>query len=183
MAREYYENWKKSARGQEQLKKWVYDPDGILTGNGYISGIYEISYYNVKTAEEISAYIGQAGYCDTAPRYVARDIYERVLQHLKRWLGGYFSYWTGLDPEETNWKIKIELLEEENIQSLRLKKETQYIEKKKPFMQDTAEGRFVKYPSKYGYKRNDLALHPWNNQRREAFLFRLDELSSMQNEA
>lgn len=37
----YYENWKKTKSAQTKLKKRVLDPEGILTGNGYVSGVYE----------------------------------------------------------------------------------------------------------------------------------------------
>lgn len=176
----YYENWKKQA--QDILKKRVLDPEGLLTGNGYVSGVYEILFVNEKLGVEISSYIGQAGANATAPSYVAKDVYERCLQHLKRWLGnGYFTYWTGLeDSDDSDWKIKLHLVCEEDSYSRRLELESQYIAVRKPFLQDSAEGRFDLYPTRYGYSRNDLCIHPWQRegesegQRRVAFLHRLE---------
>ena len=74
----------------------------------------------------------------------SKDVYERILQHLKRWLGGdYFSYWTGLDAkEEADWKIELRALAEETNHTERLKKETEFITKNNPFLQDTANGIF-----------------------------------------
>ena len=92
-------------------------------------------------------------------------MYERILQHLKRWLGGnYFTYWTGLSLDDTDWKIQLHLLSEEANHSNRLMKESEYISKKHPFLQDTADGEFDLYPTKYGYRRNDLCIHPWTRE-------------------
>ena len=173
----YYENWKKSAASQ--LAQIVSDPEGLLTGNGFISGVYMLSFVNQTNGTVIPAYIGQAGVVPTAPSYVSQDCYERILQHLKRWLGnGYLTYWTGLNSTDNDWKIKIQLLEEENSQAKRLELETSYINRYKPLLQDTAGGKFELYPTKYGYSRNDLCIHPWKGQRRAAFLDRVSLLQS-----
>ena len=179
----YYENFKNNNRARLQTR--VLDPKGLLTGNGYgVEGVYSFAYVNSKLGVEIPAYIGQAGVIANAPSYVASDVYERILQHLKRFLGGkYYTYWTGLEDNE-DWKIKIDLLCSEPNHSKRLQAETEYIEKIKPFLQDTQNGTYDLYPTKYGYSRNDLCLHPWTRtdkgedvgQRRVAFLARLAEI-------
>lgn len=175
----YYENWINSLEVQERIKRIVLDPEKLLEGNGNVQGIYEISFVNNKLHVDISAYIGQAGHCPNAPSYVARDVRERLVQHLKRWLGGnYFTYWTGLE-EDSDWKIQLHLLREENDYSKRLELESWYIDIRKPFHQDSLDGKFQLYPSKKGYSRNDLCIHPWTRegetagQRRIAFKHRL----------
>lgn len=175
---DYYENWKKTISARRSISRWVLDPEGLLTGNGYCEGVYEIRFVNKALNLSTSAYIGQAGNDPTSPTYVAKDIYERILQHLKRWLGGdYFSYWTGLDADEdTDWKIELRMLTEEKNHSMRLQKESEYITQKTPFLQDTANGQFSLYPTKYGYSRNDLCIHPWKGQRRLAFLKRVEDM-------
>lgn len=180
----YYENWKNTKIAQTKLKKRVLDPEGILTGNGYVSCVYEFIFVNKKLGIELSAYIGQAGNDVTTPSYVAKDVYERCLQHLKRWMGGqYYTYWCGLeDSDDSDWKIKLHLLAEEENHSKRLALEEKYIDEKKPFMQDAKDGKYDLYPTKYGYSRNDLCIHPWKRagenegQRRVAFLDKVEEL-------
>ena len=185
MAQKYYEDWKKTVEARKKLANRVLDPDGLLTGNGYVSGVYEFIF--VKGSIEISAYIGQAGFDATAPTYIAKDVYERILQHLKRWMGGsYYTYWTGLEDND-EWKIKIQLLCQESNHSKRLEKESEFISAKSPFLQDTQNGKYQLYFSKYGYCRNDLAIHPWARrdsegnvsnpvgQRRLAFLDKVAE--------
>ena len=125
----------------------------------------------------MSSYIGQAGDDPTAPTYVASNVYRRLLQHLKRWMGDYFTYWTGLeDDDNSEWKIRIKLLCEEKNHSRRLDLESTYIEKKKPLLQDTQDGKYKLYPTKYGYKRNDLCISPWDGQRKKAFEDRVAEI-------
>ena len=173
----YYENWKKTATAKRKLKNRILDPEGLLSGNGYVEGVYEISYFNVKSKVEMSSYIGQAGDDPTAPTYVASNVYKRLLQHLKRWMGDYFTYWTGLeDDDNSEWKIRIKLLCEEKNHSRRLDLESTYIEKKKPLLQDTQDGKYKLYPTKYGYKRNDLCISPWDGQRKKAFEDRVAEI-------
>lgn len=173
----YYENWKKTATAKRKLKNRILDPEGLLSGNGYVEGVYEISYFNVKSKVEMSSYIGQAGDDPTAPTYVASNVYKRLLQHLKRWMGDYFTYWTGLeDDDNSEWKIRIKLLCEEKNHSRRLDLESTYIEKKKPLLQDTQDGKYKLYPTKYGYKRNDLCISPWDGQRKKAFEDRVTEI-------
>ena len=180
----FYEGWKKTASARKYFAEWISDPEGLLTGNGYCEGVYEIRFVNDSLALDFSGYIGQAGFKPTSPTYVAQDVYERILQHLKHWFGGgYLTYWTGLDPDEDKgWKIELHLLSEEKNHSDRLKKETELIALNRPFLQDTANGIFDLYPSKYGYKRNDLCIHPWtregetSGQRRLAFLHRVKEM-------
>lgn len=172
----YYENWKKTADAKMKLKSRIMDPEGILTGNGYIEGVYEFTYCNVKSKAEFSAYIGQAGCDPAAPDWFASNIYERVLQHLKRWLGGnYFTYWTGIAEDDTDWKIKIKLLCEEKDHAARFLKESHYIEDHHPLLQDPQDGKYELYPSGY-YNRNDLCIHPWHLQRRRAFLDKISRL-------
>lgn len=176
----YYENWKKTAA--TQLKQIVSDPQGLLTGNGYVPGIYMFLFENQQKDMLIPAYIGQAGPVASAPAYVAQDCYERILQHLKHWLGnGYLTYWTGLDPNDKDWKIRVEMLAEENSHAKRLELETKYIDQYKPLLQNTAGGKYELYPTKYGYSRNDLAIHPWKGQRRAAFLDRVAALQQKED--
>ena len=184
MPQKYYEDWKKSAIGRRALQTWVRDPEGLLTGNGYFEGVYEFRFVNDTLNMDFSALIGQAGNDPTAPTYVPKDVYERLLQHLKRWLGGnHFTYWTGLDADEdADWNIELRTLSEEKNHTERLNKETEFIKQHKPFLQDTANGAFELYPTKYAYRRNDLCIHPWakegeiEGQRRLAFLHRVKEL-------
>jgi hypothetical protein len=179
---DYYEKFKKNC--QAKIREMVLDPQGLLTGNGYgLEGIYMLSYENQKLNLSVPAYIGQAGVIVNAPTYVASDVYERILQHLKRFLGGnYLKYWSGLDPEDKDWKIKVELLIEERDHSKRLKEESRLIEKIKPLLQDSKNGTYELYPTRYGYKRNDLCLHPWKRegenegQRSVAFRAKVEEL-------
>ena len=174
---DYYENWKKTGSAKRMIAKWVLDPEGLLTGNGFCEGVYEIKYVNRALGICTSAYIGQAGYLPTAPSYYAKDVYERILQHLKHMLGHYFTYWTGLaDAEDSDWKIELHMLSEEKNHSKRLEKESEYISQNKPFLQDTADGKYELYPTKYGYMRNDLCIHPWDGQRRKAFLHRIRDI-------
>ena len=125
----FYESWKKTASARKYFAEWISDPEGLLTGNGYCEGVYEIRFVNDSLALDFSGYIGQAGFKPTSPTYVAQDVYERILQHLKHWFGGgYLTYWTGLDPDEDKgWKIELHLLSEEKNHSDRLKKETELI--------------------------------------------------------
>lgn len=170
----YYETWKRS--NSNRIAGKVIDPEGLLTGNGYgLEGVYILEYFNVKNQIVIPAYIGQAGKVTNAPSYMATDLYERILQHLKRMLGNakYYEYWTGLSDNDPDWKIRIRLLQSEPDHAKRLKLEEKYIDEEHPFLQDTAGGKFELYPTKYGYSRNDLAIYPWKNQRREAFLERV----------
>lgn len=88
MAQEYYEKWKRTAKARQMISEWISDPEGLLTGNGYCEGVYEFRFVNDAEKLSICAYIGQAGDDKTAPRYVAKDVYERILQHIKRWFGG-----------------------------------------------------------------------------------------------
>jgi hypothetical protein len=174
----YYENWKKTEDARKKLRARVLDPEGLLTGNGHVSGVYEFLFVNQRRDMEFSAYIGQAGNDVTAPAYVARDVYQRCLQHLKRWMGGSsFTYWCGLeDSDESDWKIKLHLLAEERNHGRRLALEEKMIADRKPFLQDSKGGKYALYPTKYGYSRNDLCLAPWGGQRRAAFLDRVEEL-------
>lgn len=179
----FYENWKKTNKATESLKRWVSDPEGLLTGNGHVEGVYEFQFVNEKENMVINAYIGQAGNDTTAADYVAKDCYERILQHLKRMLGNdYLTYWTGLDKNDNDWKIRICLLCEEKNHAKRLQWETRYINEHKPFLQDSKDGKYDLYPTKYGYRRNDLCIHPWTRdgenegQRRIAFLDKVEEL-------
>lgn len=185
MAQEYYETWFRMPSTKEKLARRVLDPDGLLSGNGYVRGVYVFWAVNQSLQIEIPIYIGQAGdtQTGTAPSYVASDVYERLLQHLKRWFGGsYYTYWTGLEDND-DWKIKIKLLCEEDSHSERLKKESEYISKLRPVHQDTLNGKYDLYPTRFGYKRNDLAIHPWTRQdedegqRALAFKTRLGEIT------
>lgn len=183
----FYEEWKNSAEAKDKLSKRVIDPEGLLAGKGNISGVYEILFVNEKLNMEVSAYIGQAGDDIVAPTYVARSCYERILQHLKRWLGGkFFTYWTGLeDSDDSDWKIKLHLLCEETVRAKRLELEEKFIEERNPFLQDSVNGMYDFYPVKNGYCRNDLCIHPWKRdgenmgQRRLAFLYRVENLKKV----
>ena len=176
----YYETWKRS--NSNRISGKVIDPEGLLTGNGYgLEGVYIFEYVNVKNQITIPAYIGQAGKVRNAPSYIATDLYERILQHLKRMLGNskYFEYWTGLSDNDNDWKIRVRLLQSEADHAKRLQLEEKFIDEKRPFLQDSKGGKFSLYPTKYGYARNDLAIHPWNNQRREAFLYRVGSIEKV----
>ena len=182
----YYEDWKKTISAQTRIKKRVLDPEGILTGNGYVEGVYEFIFVNRKLDIEVSAYIGQAGNDATAPSCVAKDVYERCLQHLKCCMGGrYYTYWCGLEEDDFDWKIMLHLLAEEGNHSKRLALEEKYISEKKPFMQDAKDGKYDLYTTRYGYSRNDVCIHPWKRdgenegQRRIAFLDKVEELKKV----
>lgn len=173
----YYENWKNTEDAQKILRDMFLGPQGlVLNGNAHnLSGVYMFSY--VRDGIELPAYIGEAGLGKVnAPSYVADDIYERVLQHLKRFLGNpkYLSYWTGLEKGK-GWKIKVQLLCTEEDLRKRKMLEEKFIAEKKPILQHTCGGRFYRYSSP-GYTRNDLCIHPWGAQRRVAFLSRLNEV-------
>ena len=171
----YYENWKETEEAREKLALWVRDPECLLSGNGEVEGVYEISFVNEKTNANISAYIGQCGFDAAAPN-AASNVYERLLQHLKRWLGGdYFTYWSGLQESDADWKIVLHLLQEDTDHRTRLALESKFIENRRPFLQDSKNGKFSLYP-KNGYNRNDLCITPWNGQHRAAFLERVAEL-------
>lgn len=156
--KKYYE-WVRTVEAKKKLENKILDPDGLLTTcKGEVSGVYELVYVNGST--EISAYIGQAGFDATAPSYVAKNVKERIIQHFKRMLGNnlYYSYWTGLQ-EDDGYKIKVQLLCEENDHKARLRKESELISAKQPFLQQT-QGKYQKYP-RHGYYGNDIAIHPW----------------------
>ncbi len=183
MKNTFYNDWFKSDKAREAVSTWVRDPEGLLTGNGYCEGVYEIRFVNDDLHASTSAYIGQAGSVCGAPAYVAENVYMRLLQHMKRWFGnGYFTYWTGLSSDDKTWHIELHLLSEEKSHSERLRKESEFIAEKHPFLQDTADGEFELYPTKYGYSRNDLCIYPWKRkgdtegQRRVAFLKRIKDI-------
>ncbi len=181
----YYENWKNTEEAQKILRCMFLDPQGLIyDGSAHnLSGVYMFSYVSPDGNIELPAYIGEAGRGSlNSPSYVAGDIYERVLQHLKRWLGNdkHFTYWTGLE-KGNGWKIKLQLLcAEENVKK-RKHQEEQFIAEKKPILQNANGGMFALYPST-GYNRNDLCIHPWEFQRREAFQYHLNKMLQMKAE-
>ena len=44
----YYENWKRTDNAKKMMRNWLLDPEGLLTGNGHVEGVYEFQYVNVK---------------------------------------------------------------------------------------------------------------------------------------
>lgn len=178
----YYEKF--MDKNKDRINARVLDPQGLLTENGCgVEGVYLISYVNSTLGIDLPAYVGQAGAVANSPAYIASDVYERMLQHCKRFFGGYYTYWTGLEDTD-DWKIRIELLLEEPDHKKRLAAEVNYIEQLKPLLQDTQNGKFSLYTSKEYYFRNDLCIHPWRitykgetmGQRRAAFLARFAEM-------
>lgn len=91
-------------------------------------------------------------------------------------MGSYFTYWTGLDDDDSDWKIKIQLLCEETNHSKRLELESKYIDEKHPLLQDTQGGKYKLYSTKHGYNRNDVCISPWEEQRKKAFDNRVAEI-------
>lgn len=175
----YYENFKRA--NKQKFDSRVIDPKGLLSGNGHgMQGVYQLSFVNEELGLEIPAYIGQAGVVKNAPSHIASDIHERLLQILKKFLGNYGTYWSGLENND-KFKIKVDVLRIETNHARRLKFEEALISRIKPFLQDSRNGQFDLYPTKTGYSRNDRCISPWtresetDGQRRVAFLARVDE--------
>ena len=171
----FYENWKNN-EGKEILSKWVLDPERLLySENGDVEGTYAIDVMECATEIVIKAYVGEIGHIQRAKKYVASTIKERLLQHLKSWLGnGYVEYWTGVSEEELNkgkYKFRLSLLQKECDVKKRKRLEEQYILKTHPYLQ---YGPYRKYPSNYDGL--DLCIIPWRGTRRAAFLARVNEL-------
>lgn len=171
----FYENWKNN-EGKSVLSNWVLDPEKLLDSkSGNVEGVYAIDVVECATGRVINAYVGEVGFVPGAKAYIARTVKERLLQHLKRWLGNgyrYLEYWTGISEKEFGkYKIRLSLLQEEKDVKKRKKLEGQYILKRHPYLQ---YGPYRKYPS--SYEGVDLCIIPWRNTRRTAFLAKVNEL-------
>ena len=83
------------------------------------------------------------------------------------------TWWTGL-PDD--WNFEFRILTEDDEKSERLKIKSRMIADLKPYLQETANGRFKRCLSSY-YTRNDLCIYPWHGQRRDAFEYRLSLMS------
>ena len=142
--------------------------------NGDVEGVYAIDVVECTTGIVINGYVGEIGFIPEAKKYIASTVKERVLQHLKCWLGnGYVEYWTGVSENELNremYKFRLTLLQEEKDIKKRKELEGQYILRRQPYLQ---YGPYRKYPSKY--EGLDLCIIPWRNTRRAAFLTKVSE--------
>lgn len=115
----FYENWKNN-EGKSVLSNWVLDPERLLDlRSGNVEGVYAIDIVECATGTIIKGYVGEVGFVPGAKEYIASTVQERLLQHLKRWLGnGYVEYWTGVSENELNngkYKILLSLLQEEKL--------------------------------------------------------------------
>lgn len=164
----YYQNWFESA--QERVDWWFNRSQSakILELSEPTAGVYEVLYKN--KSMEISAFIG-----------ASIDMRTAALACLKRLLGNYkyFSYWSGLDETlDEEWEIIINVLSYEKDPVKRERAKMKFILEKNPFLQDGST--FEYYPSKNA--RADLCIHPFHNQRRDAFLTRLASEKSRLNQ-
>ncbi|MBP3505781.1 MAG: hypothetical protein J6K43_05190 [Lachnospiraceae bacterium] len=170
----YYYNWKKSDEGQRLLNKCVLDPEGLLDGNGKIQGVYIVYAVNESLKISIPLYCGESGFVAGVKPFIAQNIGDRLLQHIKAWIAnGYEEYWTGLNQEDfaNGWRYRLHVLQVEPDYAKRLALESKFIEELRPVLQDSA-GKYQKYHS--SYTRNDLCIAPFHMQRRTAFLERLN---------
>lgn len=100
---------------------------------------------------------------------------SRLKEHCKRWLGKYTKYWTGITEFElinNIVKFKVELVDIEEYEEKRKLLEMQTIMEKKPYLQSSD---YPKYNTKYTGA--DLAIIPFNDTRRHAFLAALNKRS------
>ena len=140
----FYEKW--FSQNRSRLAQIVDDPDGLVfTWNGHISGTYLIEIAFEDDIIIVPAYIGQAG---KFPGHPTWNIHHRLLQHLKRWFGGYSAHYlgvAGLDRYgQSLWKIRIRLLNEEENPEKRHKLEGEYISLLEPYLQDHS-GKYEYY--------------------------------------
>lgn len=146
---------------------FVEDPQGLLTTDaGHVSGCYMASIVWNRYGErfEIPMYIGES-----------IDVQSRLKEHCKRWLGKYTKYWTGITEFElinNIVKFRLELVGKEEDYEKRKLLETQTIMKEKPYLQICD---YPKYSTKYTGA--DLAIIPFNDTRRHAFLADLNKRS------
>lgn len=172
----FYEDWKMN-EGNERLCKWVEDPTNLLSSErGHVQGVYAIDIVVSDTNDIIPFYVGEIGIVRNMKDNAAKNVQERILQHLKAWLGGdYVTYWTGIDVsdlESGKYKFRVTLLEKERSYARRKQLEEDYIIKRKPLLQYSP---YPKYPTK-DYNRIDLCIYPWHGQRRKAFVDKVSEL-------
>ena len=140
---DYFESW--FAQNRRRLAYVIEDPDGLVFSyRGHIQGLYKIEFVYKDIC--LLAYIGQAGKIPGQPEYYAKHIHGRLIQHLKRWFGnGFLSYYTGLPRVSKDfWKIRVRLLENEACPEIRVKRESEYINNLKPFLQDHS-GKYKYY--------------------------------------
>ena len=167
----YYQEWFESKDAQDRLEWFNRDESReILDLKDKTAGVYEVLYK--KKSMEISAFIG-----------ASNDIKTAALACLKRLLGNpkYFSYWSGLhETLDEEWKIIINVLSYEQDPVSRERKKMEHILEKNPFLQDGS--KFEYYPMKNKNPRADTCIHPWKNQRREAFISRLASEKSRINQ-
>lgn len=157
----FYETWFESAEAEDRLE-WFSKTESreILNLKSKTSGVYEVLYKSVRSGIVISAYIGSA-----------LDLRTAALSVLKRMLGNpsTFTYYTGLDSvDNCDFEIVIKVLSYEKDPVKRERAKMKFILEKNPFLQDPS---FEYYPMKN--PRPDTCIHPWKNQRREAFISRL----------
>lgn len=170
----YYVNWKYSEEGTQFLQDHVIDKEKILEIND-LQGVYLIS--AEKGKEKLAMYIGESGSIPYEVKpYVATNCSWRLLQHLKGW-SRYTEHYTGLSQKDFHdgWRINVEMIEEAPDYCERKEKELYWIEKLKPYLQNSVNGLFQKYNSPH-YNRGDLCIHPFDHQRRKAFLYALNKL-------
>lgn len=146
---------------------FVEDLQGLLTTDaGNVSGCYiaSIAWNRYGERFEIPMYVGES-----------IDVQGRLKEHCKRWLGKYTKYWTGITEFElinNIVKFKLELVGIEKDYEKRKLLETQTIMVKKPYLQSCD---YPKYNT--NYTESDLAIIPFNDTRRHAFLAALNKRS------
>lgn len=146
---------------------FVEDPQGLLTTDaGNVSGCYmaSISWNRYGERFKIPMYVGES-----------IDVQSRLKEHCKRWLEKYTKYWTGITEFElinNIVKFKLELVGKEEDYEKRKLLETQTIMKEKSYLQSCD---YPKYDT--NYTGADLAIIPFNNTRRHAFLAALNKRS------
>lgn len=174
----YYEKW---YRDHPEVKAYLTSETKMILKTNKI-GVYEIDFlvFGEHGTKRIPAYVGETG----------ESIRIRAISHLKRFFGretpDYSSsyYWLGIPREEFHdgrILIDIRMLDVENDLFTRLAKEEQRLLEMtvKPYLQDSAGGKFLKYNETKQYKpkqRCDMAIYPFNENRRKAWEYRLKSM-------
>lgn len=160
----YYQEWFESKDAQDRLEWFNRDESReILDLKDKTAGVYEVLYKSVRSGIVISAYIGSA-----------LDLRTAALTVIKRMLGNpaTFTFHTGLDSvDNCDFEFVIKILSYEKDPVKREKEKMRLILENNPFLQDGS--KFEYYPMKNKNPRADTCIHPWKNQRREAFISRL----------